>query len=167
MRFDVLRFGGEGEPDRKVVLSDANPDAVDPFAILDVRGAVPLLVRRSWGDDRTVATERDGDRVQLMSDARSRYVFSAVLAVRRIGKSLDALAERVVDARRMGTASTRSLYRGRRFDPASCSFEAVGWPHPFPGRDHGRQLVRVTCEDRESMNKVSLIQLVAAATGEE
>ena len=152
-------FGGEGEPDRKVVETDDNADAVDLFGTLAREGAVPLLARRGWGGLREVETRREGGSVVLVSDARTRYAMPFDAATAQVAASARALGEKVGDVRRIGSLGTRSVYRDIAFDADRCTFEALGWSLAFDAPIGPRQPVRVTCEDTESMGRISLIQL--------
>ena len=142
---------------------DEGLERVDPFAILAENDAISILDLNHMSDDGGTKVEISGDRVRVGYGSDQFYSAPLETLEVRYRSSVESLAGRVADYKRMGGLSTRELYRNTVTDALECAYTRQGWPRRFAAEGPAYQLVRVSCPPHQFGEGHSLIQLLPQA----
>lgn len=142
------------------VEQDEGLERVDPFAILAENDAIPILDLNHMSDDGDTKVENSGGRVRVGYGDDQAYSAAMETLKARYRSSVETLAARVADYKRMGGLSTRELYRNTLTDTLECTYTRQGWPRRFAVEGPAYQMVRVSCPPHEYGEGHSLIQLL-------
>ncbi|MDN3646623.1 hypothetical protein QWY75_10475 [Pontixanthobacter aestiaquae] len=149
-------FGDSGADDTPVIEVDPRAGMIDPYAVLEERGGMPLSERagESFAD-----LIDNGRSITITRSDGSKFIRDKANAFGRLQASTSALAERVANTPRLGSRTTRQFYDARSIIADTCRYSALPGSHRFYTAEPV-QLVRIACHDGEEMEVTSLIQVV-------